>query len=257
MAFTVQDFRDLLTLLDQHPEWREELLRRLLSDRFLKLPDAVDELKVALAALAEAQRRTEERVEELAEAQRRTEEALRLTQQEVRALAEAQRRTEERVEELAEAQRRTEQRVDTLSHEVGRLKAVFGATVEDEAAGVVREVLLEKGYTPLQEAVSLAWDGEVDVVFPVQSPDGQKIWVLIEAKARLSSSDVTRWARRVRSAEWQQALEQDGIAGPYLVYVHGIRIDMAAKKEAERQGIGLLHGQGELISPAGLIYPEA
>ncbi|MGB9776575.1 MAG: hypothetical protein ACPL7C_08545, partial [Anaerolineae bacterium] len=63
---------------------------------------------IALSALADAQRRTEEALRDLTEAQRRTEER-------VEQLAEAQRRTEERVsrleevvQQLAEAQRRTE-----------------------------------------------------------------------------------------------------------------------------------------------------
>ncbi len=339
MAFTVEDFQDLLTLLDRHPEWREELFRRLASERFLALPESVDRLQAALVALAEAQRRTEERLEQLAarvdqlaerldqltarvdqlaerldqltarvdqlaEAQRRTEERLeqlaarvdqlaeRLDQLTARVdqLAEAQRRTEERLEQLAarvdqlaerldqltirvdqlterldqltarvdqlaEAQRRTDQRLETLSYEVSRLKAVFGATVEEEAASVARAVLREKGYVPQQEAFSLAWNGEVDVVFPVLSPEGQTIWVLIEAKARLSTNDVVRWAQRVRSADWLRELETQGVTGPYLVYMHGIRIDMGARKELEQQGIGLLHSQGELLAPKELIYP--
>ncbi len=68
----------------------------------------VEGLTARVEELAEAQRRTEQRVEELAEAQRRTE-------QRVEELAEAQKRTEQRVEELAEAQKRTEQRVEGLA----------------------------------------------------------------------------------------------------------------------------------------------
>ncbi|MBI3970352.1 MAG: hypothetical protein HY332_03590 [Chloroflexi bacterium] len=78
-------------------------------------------LTSAVGGLAEAQRRTEERVdtlvqtiEGLAEAQRRTEDRLG-------GLAEAQRRTEDRLGALAEAQRRTEERMDTLADAMGRL----------------------------------------------------------------------------------------------------------------------------------------
>ncbi len=73
MAFTVREFQDLVQLLRERADWREELRQTLLSDDFLALPGIVREL-------AEAQRRTEQRVEELAEAQRRTEvEVRRLT----------------------------------------------------------------------------------------------------------------------------------------------------------------------------------
>jgi myosin heavy subunit len=80
-----------------------------------------DQLRNVVGELAEAQRRTEQRVEELAEAQRRTEQRVERLETIVTELAEAQRRTEQRVErletivtELAEAQRRTEQRVERL-----------------------------------------------------------------------------------------------------------------------------------------------
>jgi len=71
--------------------------------------------------LAEAQRKTEQRVEELAEAQKKTEERLESLSQRVEELAEAQRKTEQRVEELAEAQKKTEERLDSLSKRVEEL----------------------------------------------------------------------------------------------------------------------------------------
>ncbi|MGH2634125.1 MAG: hypothetical protein ACRDG3_12005 [Tepidiformaceae bacterium] len=41
MAFTVSDYQDLVKLLRDHPEWREELRREILDDEFLRLPDYV------------------------------------------------------------------------------------------------------------------------------------------------------------------------------------------------------------------------
>ena len=38
MAFTVRDFRDLVELLEQHPEWRAELRRLVLTEELLALP---------------------------------------------------------------------------------------------------------------------------------------------------------------------------------------------------------------------------
>jgi uncharacterized protein YoxC len=73
-----------------------------------------DALRNTVGDLAQAQQRTEQRVEELAQAQQRTE-------QRVEELAQAQQRTEQRVEELAQAQQRTEQRVDQLAQRVEEL----------------------------------------------------------------------------------------------------------------------------------------
>jgi predicted RNase H-like nuclease (RuvC/YqgF family) len=86
------------------------------------------DLKGVVYELAEAQKRTEQRVEELAEAQKRTEQRVTRLETVVEELAEAQKRTEQRVtrletvvEELAEAQKRTEQRVTRLETVVEEL----------------------------------------------------------------------------------------------------------------------------------------
>jgi len=44
MAFTVEDFQDLLRLLEDHPQWQVELRRRLLTDELLELPALVRQL---------------------------------------------------------------------------------------------------------------------------------------------------------------------------------------------------------------------
>lgn len=62
MEHAVRTFRDLVQVLETHPEWRAELRRLVLTDELLTLPELV-------RGLAEAQSRTEGRVEELAEAQ--------------------------------------------------------------------------------------------------------------------------------------------------------------------------------------------
>jgi len=82
-----------------------------------------NELKSIVAELAEAQKRTEVKMEELAEAQRKTEER-------VNELAEAQKRTEVKMEELAEAQRKTEERLDALTKRMDELAEAQKKTEE-------------------------------------------------------------------------------------------------------------------------------
>jgi hypothetical protein len=86
----------------------------------------VSRLDRALTNLAEAQGRTEARVEELAQAQARTEVR-------VEELAQAQARTEARVEELAQAQARTEARVEELAEAQARTEVVVARLVESQA----------------------------------------------------------------------------------------------------------------------------
>ena len=90
----------------------EELKNTVTKEDFRILRESIDgnmsRLDTAIVGLAEAQVRTESRVEELAVAQQRTESR-------VEELAVAQQRTESRIEELAEAQKRTESRVEELA----------------------------------------------------------------------------------------------------------------------------------------------
>jgi len=95
--------------------------------------DDIKELRDVLHELAEAQRRTEEKVADLAEAQKKTEQRLSTLEEKMAELADAQRRTEERVNELAEAQRRTEERVNQLA-EAQRKTEQRLATLEEKMA---------------------------------------------------------------------------------------------------------------------------
>jgi chromosome segregation ATPase len=118
------------------------------AERTYHVEQRLDGLEAALTRLAEAQARTEERVEELAAAQKRTEAqveelaaAQKRTEAQVEELAAAQKRTEARVEELAQAQVRTEERVGRLETAVAELAAAQKRTearVEELAAAQAR-----------------------------------------------------------------------------------------------------------------------
>ncbi len=73
-----------------------------------------DKVWEAINALAEAQRRSEERWAKLEKALAELTEAQQRTEQRLEELAEAQQRTEQRVEELAQAQRRTEEALESF-----------------------------------------------------------------------------------------------------------------------------------------------
>jgi hypothetical protein len=71
MPFSSDDFPEFFRQLEQHPEWRAELRRHVLSDELLALPDLVRQL-------IEAQARTDERIEALTVEIRNLTEALKL-----------------------------------------------------------------------------------------------------------------------------------------------------------------------------------
>src|SRR6267142_2366546 len=101
MAFNVEEFQDLIRLLQERPEWRADLRRLVLTDELLALPELVREL-------VQAQQRTEGRIGRLEEALI----ALTETQQRIEirvgrleeSLASLRAETERRFQELATAQ---------------------------------------------------------------------------------------------------------------------------------------------------------
>ncbi|HXE71994.1 MAG TPA: hypothetical protein VNO81_04990 [Candidatus Nitrosotenuis sp.] len=51
MAFTVEDFHDLVRLLELHPEWRAELRRLVLSEEYLSVPERLAHLDLEVAEI--------------------------------------------------------------------------------------------------------------------------------------------------------------------------------------------------------------
>jgi hypothetical protein len=203
MPFTVDDFRDLVRLLEEKPEWRTELRRQILTDELLSLPAQVAELRVY----------TERRFRELAEAQARTE--ARLTE-----LAAAQARTEAKMAELVEAQTRiTTQLVEltlvvqTLTNDMGEVKGVtteidyrtkarayFGRLLrrphvlsQDELSSLLDEAV-ETGVISEDHADDIAL---ADIVLRGKHrQDGTDTYLLVEVSWGVGLHDVERAARR-------------------------------------------------------------
>src|SRR5436190_998600 len=59
MPFTVEEFRDLVRILEEKPEWRAELRRLVLTEELLSLPEQVASLR------AETERRFQEMAAEI------------------------------------------------------------------------------------------------------------------------------------------------------------------------------------------------
>ncbi|MCD6505058.1 hypothetical protein J7M22_00405 [Candidatus Poribacteria bacterium] len=232
MRFTVEEFHDLIKLLEEKPEWREELRRLVLTDELLKLPEAFREL-------VEVQRRTEERietlterletlerrVEELAEAQRKTEERigalterLETLERRVEELAEAQRRTEERLESLAEKIETLTTHMDTLATAHGRLEDRVGKMIGQmlellyaKRAGAyfgrfLRRVQVVETHSLEDRLESELSPGEFNdlllldllVKGRLRHAEDREVWLAVEISATVDRTDVERAARRAR-----------------------------------------------------------
>ncbi len=275
MAFTIHDFQDMIRLLEQHPEWLAQLRATVFTQELLQLPKTVQGLSGAHAQTEERLQALIEIVKELAIFQKHTSELIQTLSQRVDELAAAQKRTEEslqalsqRVDELAAAQQRTEERLDRLENELNtariefrteiektrselaRLSDKLGVSLEDEAASVLATIMRQKGYRVLSQEHTLRFNGDIDVIFPVEDSQGRRIWVLAEVKARLSGQNIHAWAQRIRSEKWRKALLKAGCQPPYLIYAYGIRLDISAYEAAKQLGIGLAKGDGEIYPPA-------
>lgn len=260
MAFTVQDYTDLVRLLAEHPEWRPELRQLVLSDELLSLPEIVRELAAAQRQSEARLTRLETVVAELTEAQRQSEARLagveaRLTRLEtvVAELTEAQKRTEARLEELArhvlilaDEQKRL---ADTVSDLKGR---ALEADYRDKVTAYFGRLLRR----PQVVSLNSLWDilearlsGEalddlllVDLVVhgrPRRPPEWGEVWLAVEVATVVNQDDVARARRRAG------LLRQAGY--PAVPLVAGESLTLTAEADARDQKVAVLqdgHAQG-------------
>jgi len=208
------------------------------------------ELKEVVRELAEAQRRTETRVEALAEAQRRTETTVGVLAEKVEALAEAQRRTDarvgvlaEKVEALAEsvsalatAQRATEEEIRQLvigltrtRADLGGLQRSFGYMLENEAyrslPAIMRERFgIEVVQRFLRQYVTLADGTEAEInILGKGRRNGEEVTIIGEAKSLLEGGDVDHFLEVLK-----------GLKGVITGQVVRIFVTHMARQSAER-----------------------
>jgi hypothetical protein len=128
-------------------------------------------------------------------------------------LAEAQKRTEKRVEELAEAQKRTEESVRRLSddlrvtrQELGNLSHTVGYQLENQAYKALPELLLhdfgitvkgrlKRGYLPDRKVSGKMI--EVNILGEGLRSDGSTVRIIGESKTQLSRKKVDAYIDRV------------------------------------------------------------
>ena len=181
----ITDFHDVVRLLEQHPEWRAELRRLVLTEELLALPDQLAELARQVTRLTEAQARTEEW-------QARTEEW--------------QAHTETRLDSLTEVVKR-------LSDDVGALKGkglethyrlhgspFFGSllrrphVLSSEELSDILDPGMDQGSLSSEEALEVR---RADlVVRGTLREDRKLVYLAVEVSWTVDLEDVERAARR-------------------------------------------------------------
>jgi len=231
MAFTVQEYSDLIRLLTEHPEWRLELRRLLVPEDYLELPTVVRDL-------AEAQERTEQALARLAEAQRHTEEGVGRLEAAVERLAGAVETLVEQVRELTRSQ-------EWIMNRLGGLRGrMLELDYERKAAAyfgpLLRRLRVVSLHTLEDELEAHLSPEEFEDVFqldllvsgqPRYHPEKPEVWLAVEVSAVVDKQDVTRARRRAA------LLTRAGYRA--IPVVAGEQATMGAEKRAREHNVVL------------------
>ena len=198
-------------LLRAFPENQADVLAEVLVESHAELVNRADfhKLTEVVHDLAEAQKRTEMRVEELADAQKQTEihvdelarsqQEMRVTMQEMQA---SQRDMQGSLQAMQASQQEMQRAIIDLAKQVGGLSNAVGANLEDFACDLVPE-LLEKYWRfvtvsagPEELTTADGVGREFDVVVR-GTIEGRPVTVLCETKATVSTAEVSKFLRIV------------------------------------------------------------
>lgn len=226
MAFTVSDFRDLVELLEQKPQWRQELRRLVLTDELLDLPRLVGEL-------VEAQKRTDAAIAQLVEAQKRTEDA-------VAELAVSQRRMGEDVGLL---------KVFAMEHSFRTRPLVWYGPIlrrphvlSDEELAELVEPAVEHGLLSDDEFCDLSLANAV--VVGRLKRDGEQVYPVVEVSWGVGKSDLQRAVRRAQYLARIGVRAQPVLGGRWI-------IPEVKSEAASVPDIHLIEWKGELAELYG------
>ena len=229
-----------------------ELFREEIADTVKKAD--FDELKAIVADLAEAQKRTEQRVAELAEAQKKAEERLTRLEITVQELIEAHKKAEERltrlevtVQELIEAQKKTEQAIQRLTQEqikikeeLGGLSHTVGYRLEDEAMKAIPKLLKQDFGVEVvgrlkRDFIEISKNNYIEVnIFGEGRKNGKEYVILGEAKSQLKKRNIDDFLKKVETLKRHIGKE------PILLYVTYISHPQV-RKYAEEKNIKIYH----------------
>ncbi|MCS7311405.1 MAG: hypothetical protein NZ742_00590, partial [Acidobacteria bacterium] len=104
------------------------------------------------------------------------------------------------------------------------------------------EVLQRKGFRLLEPILAMARGQlEVDGLARAETPDGRRLWVLLEATERLFPNHVKRFIRKIQHPALIAYLRaEDPTAEVVLPYLYGTTVYRHSLASAQEAGIGVL-----------------
>lgn len=208
-----------------------EVLTALETERVAELAEIREGLATLVGVttrLAQAQTRTEARVEELAQAQARTDERLTRVEIAVEKLAQAQAKTEVAIQKLSA-------RMDNLAAQIGGLANQFGFSLEEFSQALlppwlehyygITDLQLERSYLKLSSGeyveADLAGEGK---------RDNKSLLVLVECHAALGGGETRRLAEKMERAiaQWKDT-PRESFRAIVAMNIHPTAIPVAAE----------------------------
>lgn len=237
MLSTIEIYHDLReTLDDAAAEKIADHLGRMYSElRTIVKREDFFELKEVVKDLAESQR-------ELADAQKRTE-------LKVEELADAQKRTELEIKELVGAHKDLEKAHHRLAQQVGGLSDTIGGDIEDIAYSLVFRVLSDEFGWQIGnlERVWHTWENKTEEVnvfgqaIDPKRPD-RVIWIVGEAKHNFTMKELNKFLKQVERA-------RRNLQGDIFPLCFCYRARPEVQQKIQNNGIFLLFSYGKLVSP--------
>ena len=254
MPFNVEEFQDLIRLLQERPEWRADLRRLVLTDELLALPELVralvqaqqrtevrvGRLEEALIALTEAQQRTEIRVGRLEESL----ESLRAeTDRRFQELAASQLSLNQRMDDLRETVQTLAEQTATLTTDVGELKGSDLERRYRERPFTYFQRLIRQAHTLSGDELNAMLDRAVTAGQLTEEDVDEIVW----------ADAIVRGRRREDNQEVFLVVEASWGVGPYDVQ----RADRRAKLLAKAGVITLPVVAGMWVTPDGEVAARA
>ncbi|GAB6163960.1 hypothetical protein JCM12298_31200 [Desulfothermus naphthae] len=175
----------LIAILEEIERQRRQWEESVTKTEFNELKEIVRELGKKIEELAEAQKKTEQRVSRLEKV--------------VEELAEAQKKTEEELRKLISEHRKTREQVGGLSHTVGYI-------LEDRSYAALPHLLSKEFEIKVEEIkrdfVELASNRyeELNIIGKGRK-NGTPVWILGECKTQLRKKDVDSFLKKISRIE--------------------------------------------------------
>ena len=201
---TINDIHDLALILEEHPEWRAEIRRLVLTDDLLEMPTRMDRQEIRMDNLETRMGNLETRMDNLETRMDNLEAALE--------------RLAETVAALAEQVAATNRRFNRVEADIGDLKGHFmEGTAREEALLIATNMGLRWVSTLPKGATAVIWNeaessgltkgissddrksfGRADLVMEAMTPQGERCYIAVEASYTANGRDTRRVGRNAR-----------------------------------------------------------